>query len=448
VGSVDHLIGAWRAHLDASGVHRPDIDEMEAHLRARIADLVAAGLSEDEALLVALRRLGALDVPTRRFAGDHGDLLWGGLDLQRGEPPASPAGRLIEAGVAAGLAGLAVQLVWLFGISPESAEWGIFMRRNAALMVLPFLVWFLGRRHGFTLRLAAGAATPLAIAAVVVNSYPWSEGSSTELLAVLHLPVVIWFVVGYAHSGGEWRSMDRRMTFVRFSGEWLISYVLIALGGGVLLALTGLILTPVSGEVAERVVEWVVVSGAAGAVIVAAWLVEARKTVVESVAPALTRIFTPLFAVMLFGAALAYVISGPGDGFDRDLLVVFDALLVVILGLVVFGMSASDSMRPPDWFDRIQLVAVLSGLALDLMVLASLVARVADLGFTPNRVAVLGLNLVLLVDLAGAAWLSIRFLRGRQTRGALQHWQMAYLPVIGLWALAVAALLPPLFGFR
>lgn len=447
MGSVDHLIGAWRAHLDASGVHRPDIDEMEAHLRTRIADLVAVGLSEDEALLLALRRLGAIDVPTRRFAGDHGDLLWGQA-LQDGETPVLQAGRLIEAVVAAGLAGLAVQLVWLFGIRPEDAEWGIFMRRNGALVVLPFLVWFLGRRHGFTLRFGVAAVAPLAIAAVVVNSYPWSEGSSTELLAVLHLPVAIWFVVGYAHSGGEWRSMDRRMAFVRFSGEWLISYVLIALGGGVLLALTGLILTPVSAEVAERVVEWVVVSGAAGAVIVAAWLVEAKKTVVENIAPALTRIFTPLFAAMLGGAAVAYLVSGPGDGFDRDLLVVLDALLVVILGLVVFGMSASDSVRPPDWIDRTQLVAVVSALALDLMVLASLVARVADLGLTPNRVAALGLNLVLLVDLAGAAWLSIRFLRGRHARAPLEHWQMAYLPVIGLWALAVAALLPPLFGFR
>lgn len=310
MGSVDHLIGAWRAHLDASGVHRPDIDEMEAHLRTRIADLVAVGLSEDEALLLALRRLGAIDVPTRRFAGDHGDLLWGQA-LQDGETPVLQAGRLIEAVVAAGLAGLAVQLVWLFGIRPEDAEWGIFMRRNGALVVLPFLVWFLGRRHGFTLRFGVAAVAPLAIAAVVVNSYPWSEGSSTELLAVLHLPVAIWFVVGYAHSGGEWRSMDRRMAFVRFSGEWLISYVLIALGGGVLLALTGLILTPVSAEVAERVVEWVVVSGAAGAVIVAAWLVEAKKTVVENIAPALTRIFTPLFAAMLGGAAVAYLVSGP-----------------------------------------------------------------------------------------------------------------------------------------
>ena len=64
--------------------------------------------------------------------------------------------------------------------------------------------------------------------------------------------------------------------------------------------------------------------------------------------------------------------------------------------------------------DGIQLVAVVSALVLDLMVLGAMIARIGDLGFTPNRTAALGLNLVLLVNLAGAAWLSARFLTRTQ----------------------------------
>ena len=114
-------------------------------------------------------------------------------------------------------------------------------------------------------------------------------------------------------------------------------------------------------------------------------------------------IFTPLFAVMLVAAAVIYAVTGLGDAFDRDLLSVFDALLVVVLGLVLYGMSARDPSESPGWMDRIQLVAVVSALVLDLMVLGSMIARIGDLGFTPNRTAALGLNLVLLVNLAGAA---------------------------------------------
>ena len=106
--------------------------------------------------------------------------------------------------------------------------------------------------------------------------------------------------------------------------------------------------------------------------------------------------------------------TGLGGAFDRELLSVFDALLVVVLALVLYGMSAREPSTSPNWMDRIQLVAVVSALVLDLMVLGAMIARIGDLGFTPNRTAALGLNLVLLVNLAGAAWLSARFLTTTQ----------------------------------
>ena len=97
--------------------------------------------------------------------------------------------------------------------------------------------------------------------------------------------------------------------------------------------------------------------------------------------------------------------------------------------------------------DRIQLVAVVSALALDVMVLGAMIARIGDLGFSPNRTAALGLNLVLLVNLAGAAVLSARFLARRSTLHRLERWQTTYLPVFAVWAAAVVVILPPLFSF-
>src|ERR671916_26231 len=99
----------------------------------------------------------------------------------------------------------------------------------------------------------------------------------------------------------------------------------------------------------------------------------------------------------------------------------------------------------PDWMDRIQLAAVVSALVLDLMVLGTMIARIGDLGFTPNRTAAVGLNLVLLVNLAGAAWLSTRFLTGRSRLHRLERWQTTYLPVFAVWAAAVVVVLPLVF---
>jgi hypothetical protein len=97
--------------------------------------------------------------------------------------------------------------------------------------------------------------------------------------------------------------------------------------------------------------------------------------------------------------------------------------------------------------DRVQLLAVASALLLDAMVLGSMVARIGELGLTPNRVAALGLNLVLLVNLAEAARLSVRFHTGRIPFHRVERWQTRYLPVFAVWAALVVAVLPPLFAF-
>jgi hypothetical protein len=446
VSDVEAQIAEWRAYVArAPAVDGPDLEELETHLRDQIAELDAAGLSADEGFLVAVKRMGDVDGLSREFAREHSGRLWKQLVLSGEDASARAPGGWVEAVAFALAVGVAVQIVRLAVQLPEvSPDW---VWRNLALLVVPFLAAYFARRRRFDVRRWALTVAPFVLAALLVNLYPYRAGSSTELLVVVHLPVLLWFAVAYPYTGGAVASHERRMDFVRFTGEWFIYYVLIGLGGAVLLGLTGLILEPVGPDVAERVIEWVLPSGAAGAVIVAAWLVESKQRVVENMAPVLTMLFTPLFAVMLTVAAFTYAVSGVAGAFDRELLGVFDALMVVVLGLVLYALSAREPARPSGWMDRVQLLAVAGALVLDVMVLGAMVARIGDLGLTPNRVAALGLNLVLLVNLAGSAWLSLRFLRGRATVHRLERWQTAYLPAFAVWAATVVVVLPPLLAF-
>jgi hypothetical protein len=151
---------------------------------------------------------------------------------------------------------------------------------------------------------------------------------------------------------------------------------------------------------------------------------------------------------MLVVSAVAYAAAGIGRAFDRDLLTVFDLLLLVVLGLVLYGLSARDPLQRAGLADALRLTAVAAALLLDLLVLGSMLARIGELGLTPNRVAALGLNVLLVGDLAGTAWLSIRLLTGRAAAARLERWQTSYLPAFGLWAAVVVVVLPPLFAFR
>ncbi len=439
-------IAEWRAYLaKAPAVDTIDVDDLEAHLRDQIADLNAAGLTGDEAFLVAVKRMGDLDALSREFAREHGGRLWKQLVLTGDNELEGASSGWAEALAFAVATAVAMQIARLIARFPDEEPMWLF--RNLGLFVLPFLTGYFAHRRQLDVRRWTLSAVPFVLSAFVVNLYPYGSDSTTEVLVALHLPVVLWFAVAYPYMHGTVRASERRMDFVRFTGEWAIYYVLIALGGGVLLGLTGLILEPIDPDIAERVVEWVLPSGAAGAVIVAAWLVESKQHVVENMAPVLTMLFTPLFAVMLAVAAVTYAVFGVGRAFDRELLGVFNALLVVVLGLVLYAMSAREPSRPAGLMDSVQLAAIASALVLDVMVLGAMVARIGDLGFTPNRLATLGLNLVLLVNLAGAALISVRFLRHQATFHRLERWQISYLPILALWAATVVVVLPPLFRF-
>jgi hypothetical protein len=282
---------------------------------------------------------------------------------------------------------------------------------------------------------------------VVANVYPLDDDSQSLWIVATHLPLALWLAVGFAYAGGQWRDQQRRMDFIRFTGEWVIYYALLALGGGVLVAFTMGAFEAVGLDIENFVGLWVLPCGAAGAVVVAAWLVEAKQSVVENMAPVLTRVFTPLFAVTLL--VFLPVLAWSLDGLDikRDVLILFDLLLVIVLGLVLYTISARDHTARPGLFDRLQLVLVVTALIIDAIVLVVMADRISEFGLTPNKLAALGENVILLANLAWSAWLFFGFVRGRSPYALLERWQTRYVSVYAVWAWAVVLLLPAAFGF-
>jgi hypothetical protein len=450
---LDPQIGEWRAAiLRSRAVDESDADELEEHLREQIADLEATGLSADESFLIAVGRLGKVDAVTAEYAREHSDRMWKQLAIDR--PVEDDGRRSIAVMLAfAVAAGVLIQLARLAGLTEGSdmtvfgeatAPWFV---RDLGLFVLPVLAGYFAVVRRMPWQRWLPLALIVAVLAIAVNVFPFRPDAATDALIAIHLPVALWFVVGAAYTAGDVRSSARRMDFIRFTGEWAIYYTLIALGGAVLLALTAAVLSPIAPDAIEPVFAWVLPTGAAGGVVVAAWLVEAKKSIIENLAPVLTAIFTPLFAVMLVVSAVVYLAGGIGRDFDRDLLAVFDVLLVVVLGLIVYGISARPSGARAGTMDVIRLVAVVAAIVLDVLVLVSMFARIGEFGFTANRVAALGLNVLLLVNLAVTAWLILRLLTGRASAVRLERWQTGYLPVFAAWVVLVVLALPPVFGF-
>jgi hypothetical protein len=456
-------IEQWRAYLRGSrAITARDVVELEDHLREQMASLADQGLSQDEAFLVAVKRMGAIDALTREFAREHSDRLWKQLVLPGGEwegssrADAAHGSRTMWVALALAVAaGVAIKLPALFGIafplednaaSPDA----MFYARNLAFFTLPFIVAYFAWERPLPRWNLVVLALAFAGAAGVVNTYPVAPSSNadTAILTMLHLPIVLWLAVGVAYVGGRWRGNERRMDFVRFTGELFIYFVLIALGGGVLIGLTLALFHAIGIDVEPYVGSWIVPCGFAGATVIATWLVEAKQSVIENMAPVLTRIFAPLFALLLLAFLATMVGTGRGIDVEREVLIIFDLLLVVVFALLLYSFSARDPVAPPGLLDWIQLTLVGTALVVDVLALWAIGTRISEFGFTPNRIAALGENVVLLVNLAGSAFLYARFLRGGGAFSRLWDWQMSYLYALAAWAAIVAFVFPPVFGFR
>jgi hypothetical protein len=447
--SLEEQIEQWRSYLRRrQAIHSVDVAELEDHLREQITVLVDAGLATDEAFLVAVKRMGDLDALSREFAREHSDRLWKQLVISpsdSGEPRARARTDAIIAFSLAVAAAVLIKLPALFGFELEQDSG--FYARNLSLFVLPLLTGYFVWKRRLNTSTVRGLAVAFVAAVVVTNVYPFAPGGYTEALTALHLPIALWLVVGVAYAGGRWSQVSGRMDFIRFSGELFIYYVLIALGGGVFTGFMMLIFQAIGIDVEIFFQSWLLPCGAAGAVMVASWLVEAKQSVIENMAPVLTRLFTPLFAAMLVTFLGTLLWTGRGVDVEREVLIAFDLLLVVVLGLLLYSISARDPQSPPGIFDLMQVVLVVSALLADAVALWAIAARITEFGFTPNRVAALGENVILLVNLAWSAVLYIRFLRGHGLLTDLERWQTNYLPVYAVWAALVVLVFPPMFGY-
>lgn len=357
--------------------------------------------------------------------------------------PGLPLSRIVLVVVLGLLAGLFIKLPDLFGGGETlffSESW--FYPRNLSLGPLGAVLAYLWLRGEWKRPEAWIAPGLLVLVGVFLNLLP-DTNADTSVLAFLHGPLLLWCVAGLAFAQGR-PTVRHGRDYIRFFGEVIVFSGLLLLGGGVLVLLTyGLF--ELLNVPAEWVYEWMVPIGWSAIPVASAAAVLNRGR--ESrIMPLLARIFAPLFLLVLM-AYLVRMAAHLNELFqDRDVLMIYNILLITVLGLAVFSIAGRHEKTGRagalEW-----LLAGLLGLTvvLDLVGLAAIGQRLWNLGITPNRVAVLGANLLMLGNLGLLLAGYARLLRGTGTRVALERVTARYLPVYALWTAVVTFLFPWIF---
>jgi hypothetical protein len=282
-------------------------------------------------------------------------------------------------------------------------------------------------------------------AAVFAGLMPGFTDSVT--MALIHLPILFWALLGFAFAGAAWRDPEARVRFVRYNGELLILATLVALSGFVFSGLTVALFQLAFDNWGEWYAENIGIVGAAAVPLAGTFLYDTvfkRRTGIASV---LARVFAPLFLVMTTAYLSVAFLGGQNPFVDRDALITINGLLLVVLGMTVFSIVERGEQTEVEWLDYINAALLVVTLVIDLIALSAIVFRLSSYGLTPNRIVVLGVNLVVMLHLAWTCRAYLGLIRAKSGVAEMRRAVVGYLPVYAGWAAFVAFMLPFLFRF-
>lgn len=342
------------------------------------------------------------------------------------------------------MAGLLIKIPQLAGFDPEKYA---FYMKNIGIIVFLGLSTYIFLTNS---RLNPGnliiTLWVYVLAALYVNLLPAGEGSDSIILTYIHLPLFLWCLYGVIFIDFDLKERSKRIDYLKYNGDLIILTLLILIGGGVLTAVTIGLFSAIGVHIENFYMENIAIIGLVASPIVATYIIRNFPAITDKLAPIIAQIFSPLVLVTLLVYLIFMIVTGKDPYNDRDFLLVFNLMLLGVMAIVVFSVAGTSTREKQRFNEWILFVLSLLALAVDLVALSAILYRVGEFGFTPNRTAVLGSNLLIFVHLVLIAVDLFMVIRKGKRMKIVEHTIAKYLPLYAIWTLFVTFLLPLLFG--
>nr|WP_141191809.1 DUF4153 domain-containing protein [Terrilactibacillus laevilacticus] len=312
-----------------------------------------------------------------------------------------------------------------FGILPFIAAYFVYKNRPKKNVLYTLLVLFL-------------------ISGFYLNMLPLNYKDSI-ILAYLHLPIFLWGLTGLAFTGNDYSNGSTRLAYLKFNLEFGILYASMAISGMLLAALTMQLFSFLGLNIEDFYFRNIILFGAAGLAVVATYLVSNNLKLAKNITPYLAKIFSPLVLATLFVYLITVIGVGKNPFLDRNFLISFNGILLGVLIVTIFSITESDTDEEKNISDYINFALIVLALIINSVALSAIVFRLSSYGITPNRLAVLGLNILIWANLIWIMLSYLRFLQNKTGPFAIQNAITKYLPVYGLWAAFVTFAFPFIF---
>ncbi len=345
--------------------------------------------------------------------------------------------------IASLVAGFIAKIPGMFQINEE-----FFYPRNIGFIFLPLLTAYFAWKNSLQLKGIAVICGVMLVSLIYINILPASTKSDTLILACIHLPLLLWALLGSSFVGNNLTDYNKRLNFLRYNGDLVIMTGLLVIAGGILTGITIGLFSVIGFNIEKFYFEYIVIFGLAALPIVATYITQTNPQLVNKVSPVIAKIFSPLVLITLVVYLVAILFSGKDPYNDRDFLMVFNFLLIGVMAIILFSVTET-STKSENWTGNLILLAlsivtvIVNGIAL-----SAILFRISEWGITPNRLAVLGANILMLINLFMVIFRLYKSISKKTDINEVGNSISMFLPIYILWTIIVTFIFPLIFHFK
>ena len=333
-------------------------------------------------------------------------------------------------------------------LQPNEALEYMFYVKNGAMIVFFGMSLYLLLSNGLTKKIQwLWVLFAFLIPAVYINLLPNSEKNDTVMLSCMHLALLMWCIYGIIFIGLD-ANTAKRMDYIRYNGDLVVLTSIILSAGGLFTGITLGLFGLIGFHIEEYYFKFIGIWGLVSAPIVATYIIRNHSIITNKIAPIIANIFSPLVLLMLviFLVSLPFSTKDPYN--DREFLLIFNMLLLGVMAIIVFAVSETSKNRKQQFTKVVLTLMAIAALIINTVALSAIIYRLGEYGFTPNRTAVLGSNLLLFIHLI---WITISLFKvtfQKKDIELVEDTVSKYLPVYAVWTLIVVFVFPLVFGIR
>ena len=339
--------------------------------------------------------------------------------------------------------GLIANIPNITGINEES-----FFSKNVALIVFSILSAYFIWRQKINLNKILIPVIAIAVSAIYINLIPDLNKSDSAMLVRIHLPLLLWSILGYVYIGANLKNNTKKIEFLKFNGDLIIMCAIILLSCMVFSVITFGLFELINIKIEEFYFRYFAIWWIAAVPMTATYLLQNNPQLINKVSPIIAKIFTPLVFINLLVYLTAVIYTGKYPYNDRNLLLVFNVLLIGVMALILF--SVAEAGKNNKGLFNLFLLFALSFLTIIInsIALAAISYRILEFGITPNRIAVLGGNILIFIHLLMVSYKLFKTVRGKAEIAAVETSIATYLPVYSIWTAIIIFVLPFIFNFK